>query len=289
MREISLLHRIFGVVYPGVALPDNEKETLRLLHERVVAIESSPQERWSLARKIGEALDRFIPVANAWSGKLLYDGILPFFDCLSPRVVAEVMGYIEGKPVCGAHVAGLTQAAPIALEEAKEKFIQASYSLATVIGAPHLKDFVLSPQVLELIRGYLGCEPVLYSANLMWTFPGKGAVAQDWHRDQDGFRFVTLMVYLTDVGGKNGPHRYKVGSHRALGGAVTQIEGNAGAMLLEDGYGLHMGVPVEEGARLVFWARYGQYDNGYSAHCGDPVESGWGTPEHRKIMRSLLK
>jgi hypothetical protein len=120
--------------------------------------------------------------------------------------------------------------------------------------------------------------------------------AQVLHRDMDDLRFATLFIYLTDVDEKSGAHRYVKYSHdktklaaklSALGWSEGDIRtaadplfrgegyevsalaealvgplatvwtGPAGSAVLADTYGLHMGIPLTEGARLMVWVRYG--------------------------------
>jgi len=131
----------------------------------------------------------------------------------------------------------------------------------------------------------------------------KPTVAQAFHRDWDNFRFCVLFVYMTDVDKNTGPHQYIRNTHtvegvkhavdryRAQGGneswaktdtfyreaklnddqiqklfkdELLQIEQPAGYAFLADAFGLHRGVPLVEGERLLFWTRYGLYDNGFS-------------------------
>jgi hypothetical protein len=119
--------------------------------------------------------------------------------------------------------------------------------------------------------------------------------AQALHRDMDDLRFATLFIYLTDVDEKSGAHRYIKYSHdktklterlTALGWSEGEVRttadalfrgegyemsqsaevlaplatvwtGPAGSAVLADTYGLHMGIPLTEGARLMAWVRYG--------------------------------
>jgi hypothetical protein len=131
---------------------------------------------------------------------------------------------------------------------------------------------------------------------------------QHLHRDLDDLRFLTLFVYLTPVTEANGPHRYIRHSHdkAKLAGALTargwqagdidlvteplfrstaleftdiadtllgDLEmlwtGPAGAAVLADTYGLHMGRPPVDGARLIAWVRYGLGPNRHSFGGGD--------------------
>ena len=131
--------------------------------------------------------------------------------------------------------------------------------------------------------------------------------AQSFHRDWDNFHFCVLFVYLTDVTKATGPHQYVRGSHtiegmrkaieryhaaggtaewareenlrrdgklidaqitELFGNAVLEIEQPAGFAFLADAFGLHRGIPLLEKERLLFWTRYGLYDNGFSVDVG---------------------
>lgn len=123
------------------------------------------------------------------------------------------------------------------------------------------------------------------------------AIAQRYHRDPDDVLFCSLFIYLTDVDSENGPHVYIKKTHDLDGlrkilmgrisaseteefmesslfrdGNVADLEGKtadlfndeiveytaeAGQAFIEDTYGLHKGMPLVSGNRLVFWARYG--------------------------------
>lgn len=132
--------------------------------------------------------------------------------------------------------------------------------------------------------------------------------SQSLHRDLEELRFVTLFVYLTPVGDTNGPHRYIKHSHTKaalarelarrgwqrpaveaqmnalfagdgyaqsavadtlLGPLGTVWKGPAGSAILADTYGLHMGIPLVEGERLMLWVRYGLGPNASSFGGGD--------------------
>jgi len=115
-----------------------------------------------------------------------------------------------------------------------------------------------------------------------------------FHRDTDDFRFLTLFIYLTEVGLDGGPHQVIPGSHslegmhelvrkaswwprfdversfvedmgekfsadveRLLGGSAANLTGTAGEMVLVNTLALHRGLMPTRTARLVVWARYG--------------------------------
>jgi hypothetical protein len=132
--------------------------------------------------------------------------------------------------------------------------------------------------------------------------------SQSLHRDIEDLRFVTLFIYLTHVDDGNGPHRYIKHSHNKaaltdvlikdgwqrgavealvdplfrgvgydqsakadalLGHLATVWKGPPGSAILADTYGLHMGIPLIEGERLMVWVRYGLGPNCSSFGGGD--------------------
>lgn len=141
---------------------------------------------------------------------------------------------------------------------------------------------------------------------------GKAPTAQEFHRDPDDYKFCTLFVFLTDVGPTNGAHQFIRHSHQPdsvdsivrafnsrsgrnvnpadlfshrddgygrdelyediFSGRVQTITGPAGHAFIADTSGLHRGVPLAEGRRLMFWARYGLFRNyGLRLMKTDPV------------------
>lgn len=89
-------------------------------------------------------------------------------------------------------------------------------------------------------------------------------MTQHMHRDYDDFKFVSLITYLTDVGPENGPHVFWPGTHKMDDVGNIQpltLTGIAGTSFMADTYAFHQGLPLQQGRRLAFWARYGLYKN----------------------------
>ena len=85
------------------------------------------------------------------------------------------------------------------------------------MSAPYLLDLANDPKIIEIVAGYLGCTPSLYSMNAWWSFGDNASaenVTQRYHRDTDDFRFCSLFIYLTDVEEDNGDHQYFQQTHR---------------------------------------------------------------------------
>ena len=96
----------------------------------------------------------------------------------------------------------------------------------------------------------------------------------------DRFQWLKVFVYLTDVGPDNGPHAFVRGSHRT--GAIPRhildrgyvrltdeevarnypaedilsFTAPRGSIIVEDTRGLHKGVHVRDGARLILQLQF---------------------------------
>lgn len=150
---------------------------------------------------------------------------------------------------------------------------------AEVISSPAAQRLVADRSLLELARRYLEGMPVQDLVAMWWSVPGRGAAssaaAQQFHFDLDRLEFLKVFVYLTDVELQNGPHVYVRGSHRDLPaglrvdrrfgddeverwfpGRQVSIGGPRGTVFVADTRGMHKGLPVAEGHRLVFQLEY---------------------------------
>lgn len=92
---------------------------------------------------------------------------------------------------------------------------------------PHLHcqtvyDIAHDPKLLEVVKGFFGAEPVLYSSSLYWTWPPTNeeklqqalALKSKFHYDVGDFKTLIVFLYLTDVDKTSGPHVVIRGSHR---------------------------------------------------------------------------
>lgn len=150
---------------------------------------------------------------------------------------------------------------------------------AEIMGAGAAQRLAADRSLLELARRYLDGAPVQDLAAMWWSVPGRGAAssaaAQQFHFDLDRLSFLKVFVYLTAVGSENGPHVFVRSSHRDLptglradrrfgdeevehsfpGGKVS-IDGPRGTIFLADTRGLHKGLPLTRGHRLVFQLQF---------------------------------
>ncbi|MCC7460196.1 MAG: phytanoyl-CoA dioxygenase family protein [Proteobacteria bacterium] len=93
-----------------------------------------------------------------------------------------------------------------------------------------------------------------------------------FHFDMDRIKFLKFFLYLTDVTPQNGPHCYVEKSHRNLPtelrrdgrfkdeeiirsfgkDSVLELCAPKGTLFAIDTRGLHKGIPLESGNRLIF-------------------------------------
>jgi len=90
----------------------------------------------------------------------------------------------------------------------------ASYPIRTVLECPRVIEFINRPDILRIAAAYLGCTPTVSGLRIDWSIPSSTPdYLQQFHRDYDDWRFVKLLMYLTDVGAESGPHEYVATSH----------------------------------------------------------------------------
>jgi hypothetical protein len=239
---------------------------------------------------------------------LATEGCVQLGQVLSDNQVADIVQYARSKPCFNAHVAPESDHVPRLLGQGAEAFHYGSYSAADVVLAPHLIELANSPRIRDLAAFYLGCTPTIYSMNIWWSFSshGEAPIAQHFHRDADDYRFCTLFVYLTDADETNGAHVYLRRTHdpdacageiqgrnltledvfpsdwrdprpdvaASFSGNAVTINGPKGFAFMTDPAGLHKGLPLQRGSRLVAWVRFGLYRNQVGKlHNPNPVRS----------------
>ncbi|MHA4869422.1 phytanoyl-CoA dioxygenase family protein [Duganella sp. PWIR1] len=101
------------------------------------------------------------------------------------------------------------------LAQRKDAVRVADYHLRDVISCPHILALANSPELLGLAARYMDCKPTISALGLRWSFPvaGDSSALQAFHRDSEDWRYLKVLVYLTDVDDGAGPHVYLHGSH----------------------------------------------------------------------------
>ena len=146
----------------------------------------------------------------------------------------------------------------------------------SLLGQEDVQRLMADPSIFAVVQDYLGCYPVLDLLTMWWsTAVWKDAdseAAQLFHFDMDRTNFLKFFVYLTDVTEETGPHSYVRGSHQGLPPAmrrdgrfsdqliaqyyasedVIQITAPRGTVFIADTRGIHKGVHLQSGHRLIF-------------------------------------
>lgn len=190
---------------------------------RALQLRTSAPFRHQIAELVATAINKnleFTPPTDAASGAhfgtLQSEGYTRLGQLLAPQQVDDVVRHFLSRPCYNAHVSCSSDKVPRLVGQGAEEFHYGSYPLADVIDAPHLLELANSPLLLNIAARYLGCTPTLYSLNAWWSFSGHGRASssQEFHRDDDDYKFCTLFVFLTDVGLRSGAHLYIRRSHR---------------------------------------------------------------------------
>jgi len=136
---------------------------------------------------------------------------------------------------------------------------------------------------LHIANEYLNAKPILDIVTIWWNkqIPEsltvdkrnhlKSVSAQMFHHDMDRMKFIKFFLYVTDVDMKSGPHVFVRKSHRRspeyilkdgrysdelieqhAKKDVVYISGKRGTIIAVDTRGLHKGLEVVEGERLLF-------------------------------------
>jgi hypothetical protein len=136
----------------------------------------------------------------------------------------------------------------------------ACYEFPVSVRCPHLIETAL--RYADTVEEYFGREPVLYSVNIFWSFPGgrTPSEVQGWHREIDDSIQAAMFFYLTDVTSEEA-HLYREGTHAGADNETErEVVGDRGTFFIENPYGFHMGRHPLTRSRLMAWARFGVSD-----------------------------
>lgn len=288
-----------GLGYPS---PAGLQQINRDLGERLA--NGSAAERTAVARALAEA-DAALPddirkphgtAAAADVERLRQTGCLDLGSLLSAAQAGDVERHLAAKPLLVGRTSDRSEGPAASLDAVPADKPYACPGLLDLWSSPHLLEMASQDRVLDLVQGYLGCTPTLYSFNAFWALPDRPAdpQRQSFHRDLDDFRSLALLTLLTPVEApEEGGHFYVEGSHDAAileaqlraDGAQTKIDyliaspfipslsmrlfhrtarhfdGQAGATLCADPYGLHRSVAPRQRPLLLLEIRFGTFFN----------------------------
>lgn len=146
------------------------------------------------------------------------------------------------------------------------------------------RKLAFDPYILSMAAKYLGCVPIHDQTNIWFSFPtfkeglNLSTNAQMFHQDKGFVKFLKVFIYLNDVTTANGPHVFVEGSHideahkhgvpisdrisdekiihYYASDSVKVLEGGAGTMLFVDTSGVHKGMPIQAGHRVILQFEY---------------------------------
>lgn len=192
------------------------------------------------------------------------DGVVVLDNFLTDEEVDEIYNTVANEKGYNYHISATAfNRESKTIEEATDWNIL-SYEPSILFQSKALLNKITDKNLLSLVQSYLGCFPTIFSINSLWSiYQEEGFKTQTTHRDYDDFKFLSLFIMLTDVDETNGPHVYYAKTHN---GSDNQDEpkiiyGKKGTAFITDVYGLHNGMPLEQGKRLLLWCRFGLFLN----------------------------
>jgi len=210
-------------------------------------------------------------------GGIQKDGIHMLAPPLTPAQCKELQQYFLSKPVHDPYRPEQPHFLPFSKDRHPDAHI-GHHDAIDIVNAPYLLDIANDPMILSELETLFGCKPTIGYMAVWWSYhTAKGAQeAELFHRDVDDWRFIKLFIYLTNVGPKDGPHKYVKGSAtskqmlkigRFTGADVASRFGEeniltltapAGSAFLENTFGVHKGQPVSKGeeTRLLAQVAY---------------------------------
>jgi len=213
--------------------------------------------------------------AKAVAQELRGKGIVPMGQLLDEAQCLRLRDYFQNQKVRDVYRENLAPFAPFSDERADDCHI-AHHDAKDVVKAPDILALANHTELLAAAEAFLGCKPTISYMAAWWSYPTNMGPqqAENYHRDVDDWRFLKFFIYLTDVDENNGPHFYvtdSAGSEKlrkierfedsevksAFGGQSTRcVTGTAGTGFLENTFGIHKGLPVKSGHRLIFQVVY---------------------------------
>ncbi len=138
-------------------------------------------------------------------------GYAPLGNLLAPEQCDEIRAFLNDKLLIDRD--RVRDGFPLAQSPADVRV--ADYHLRDVVACPYILALANSPPLLGLAARYMQCKPTISALGLRWSFPlpGENSALQVFHRDSEDWRYLKVLVYLTDVDDDAGPHVYLHGSH----------------------------------------------------------------------------
>lgn len=176
--------------------------------DTLVAIQNkvSAADRELIAQKLAERANEVYdnPFKGEHNPELVQElrdsGIVRYPITMSKEACADAVSYFTNTPCYNGHVPHKGDGIARLPFETARQWGYGSYTLEQSLRCPHIIEWALNDGLLDIVGGYLGCLPTLYSINTFWTFPKENVgLTHDFHRDEDDYRFLAVFIYWTDV------------------------------------------------------------------------------------------
>lgn len=217
---------------------------------------------------------------------LLRDGYVPLNTIFSVGQCQDIILYLRDKKMSDR----LNAQTVFKLESVPSLVRMGDYSMEDVVNCPHILNLANNPALIELATTYLGCKPTISQVAVRMAFPSEtmGVSVQRFHRDAEDWRYIKLIVFLSDVDHEGGPHFFVIKTHLERAPirlkshsdeeiaanygaeAITEVIGNSGFGFIIDSAGIHKGASPTKNFRLMLQIQYSICE-GY-AHEYEPVE-----------------
>lgn len=146
-----------------------------------------------------------------------------------------------------------------------------------------IQKLLIDKDILKIVQEYLGSLPIIDAVNAWWSFPTDkpdSSAAQLWHFDFERPKWIKVFFYLTDCNENNGPHCFIEKTHCNGGIPITirsklysriqdktvneifnknsikVMTASKKSILFEDTRGLHKGLNLKSGKRLILQFQY---------------------------------
>ncbi len=244
-----------------------------------------------------------IAVAPATMRQALLDhGYVPLGQLLTRAQCETIRDHMRDKPLADRHGPDRS----FTLLTMPHGVRLADYQLGDIVNCPHVLALANHPLLLDLAQRYIGCTPTISALSMRWSMPAAcaGSNLQQFHRDADDWRYLKIMVYLTDVGVDEGPHVFVLGTHLMQGSArlrpygdayvaaqfgserIVQATGVCGTAFAVDTAGIHKGQVPTGLARLLLQIQYSLLPAYFYEY--EPVAYHGDVPVDRYINRLIV-
>jgi hypothetical protein len=228
--------------------------------------------------------------------RLRQTGCLDLGPLLTGDQARDIREHLASRPLLVGRAPGRSAGPAASLEALPPDKNYACYGHLDLWSSPHLLEVASRDRILDLAQAYLGSTPTFCAVNAFWALPDRPAdpERQGFHRDLEDFRSLALLTLLTPVDAREeGGHHYVEGSHDAaildsllradgigtridylLAGpfipslsmrlfhrSARRFQGQAGATLCFDPYGLHRSVAPRLRPQLLLEIRFGTFFN----------------------------